>query len=64
MNKAQSAARIRDLDDAFRRTFAGGKMVMTATVVALPEMMKASALVTLAEFNDFTPENAPHGMTF
>jgi hypothetical protein len=55
------AARIRDLNDAFRKTFAGGKMVMTASVAALPEMVKASALVKLAEFNDFTPENDPHG---
>src|SRR6202022_315545 len=60
MAKATSQ-RIRELNDAFRKTFAGGKMVMTASVAALPEMVKASALVKLAEFNDFTPENDPHG---
>jgi hypothetical protein len=27
-----SAARIRELNDAFRKTFAGGKMVMSASV--------------------------------
>jgi len=56
-----STARIRDLNDAFRKTFAGGKMVMSAGVTALPEMVKASALVKLAEFTDFTQEIDPHG---
>jgi hypothetical protein len=44
------------LNDVFRKKFAGGKMVMTESVAALPEMIKVSALVKLAEFNDFTPE--------
>lgn len=44
MDTAQDRARIRDLNDAFRKTFAGGKMVMTASVAALPDMVKASAL--------------------
>src|SRR5437868_6675676 len=62
MNRTHnSAARIRELNDTFRKTFAGGKMVMSASVAALPEMVKASALVKLAEFNDFTQENDPHG---
>jgi hypothetical protein len=34
MDTAQDLARIRDLNDAFRKTFAGGKMVMTASVAA------------------------------
>jgi hypothetical protein len=58
---AEQARRIRKLNDAFRKTFAGGKMVMTASVAALPEMVKSAALVKVAEFNDFTPENDPHG---
>jgi hypothetical protein len=56
-----STARIRELNDAFRKTFAGGKMVMSASVAALPEMVKASALVKVAEFTDFTLEDDPHG---
>src|ERR1039457_3240381 len=58
---AEQARRIRQLNDAFRKTFAGGKMVMTANVAALPEMVKSSALGKVGEFNDFTPENDPHG---
>jgi hypothetical protein len=57
----RSVARIRELNDSFRRTFAGGRMVMTASVAALPETVKASALLKLAEFNDFTPRIDPHG---
>jgi hypothetical protein len=60
MNES-SVARIRELNDAFRKTFAGGKIVMSANVAALPEMVRASALVKVAEFNDFTPENDPDG---
>ena len=59
MNES-SIARIRELNDAFRKTFAAGKMVMTASVAALPEIVKSSALVKVAEFSDFTPENDPH----
>jgi hypothetical protein len=58
---AANAERIRALNDAFRKTFAGGKVVMTAGVNALPDMVKASVLVKVAEFNEFTPENDPHG---
>jgi len=53
--------RIRELSDAFRRTFVSGQMVMTTNVAVLSDIVKASALVKVAEFNDFTPENDPHG---
>ena len=56
-----STERIRELNDAFRRTFAGGKVVMTASVAALPEMVRANALLQVARFDDFTPDNDPHG---
>src|SRR6266852_6165094 len=56
-----STARTRELNDAFRKTFASGKMVMSASVAALPEMVRASALIKVAEFTDFTLEIDPHG---
>jgi hypothetical protein len=58
---SDKTATIQRLNDAFRTTFAGGKMVMTASVAALPEMVKSSALLKVAEFKDFTPDNDPHG---
>jgi hypothetical protein len=56
-----STARIRELNDAFRKTFAGGKMVMSTGVAELPEMVRASALIKVTEFTEFTLENDPHG---
>ena len=52
--------RIRALNDAFRTTFAGGKVVMTANVAALPEMVRANALLQVARFDDFNPDNDPY----
>jgi len=34
-------ARIRDLNDAFRRTFAGCRVMLTSGVNALPDLIKA-----------------------
>jgi hypothetical protein len=61
LQESDRVARIRELNDAFRRTFTGGKMVMSASVAALPDTVKSSALAKVATFSDFTPENDPHG---
>jgi hypothetical protein len=53
--------RIRDLNDAFRRTFAGGKVVMSRSVADLPPMVTANVLVEVARYNRFTPDNDPYG---
>ncbi|SRR6266849_700718 len=53
--------RIRDLNDAFRRTFSGGKVMMTCGVAELPDMVKARALQLAATFDQFTEDNDPHG---
>lgn len=54
-------ARIRDLNDAFRRTFAGGRVMMTSGVAELPDMVKANALLLVASFDHFTEDNDPRG---
>jgi len=54
-------ARIRDLNDAFRRTFSGGRVMMTCGVDALPDMVKAKVLQLVATFDQFTEDNDPHG---
>ena len=56
----QRAARIRELNDAFRTTFRGGKVVMTSSVAALPDMVRANALKTVAEFSQFDGTNDPY----
>ena len=58
---SKRTARIRQLNDAFRRSFSGGKVTMTAGVYALPDMVKAEALKKAATFDDFSEENDPYG---
>ena len=43
-NSSDSVARIRHLNDAFRRTFAGGAVVVTAGVEALPTAKRKAIL--------------------
>ena len=59
----EKTARIRELNDAFRKTFTGGKLLMTASVAELPDMVKAAALQTLASFDAsaFDKCNDPYG---
>ncbi|UGX94238.1 DUF3768 domain-containing protein [Bradyrhizobium barranii subsp. barranii] len=52
--------RIRELNDAFRRTFRGGKVMMTSGVYELPDCVKAEALLQVARFSEFTADNDPH----
>ena len=54
-------ARIRELNDRFRSSFSGGKVLMTCGVAELPDMVRASALKLVAEFDRFTEDNDPSG---
>jgi Protein of unknown function (DUF3768) len=56
----RSATRIRDLNDAFRRTFVGGTVVITAGVEALPSNQRRSILAKVRAFDAFTEDNDPH----
>ena len=49
------------LNDEFRTTFSGGKIMMTAGVNALPDMVKAAALQKVADFQEFSDDNDPYG---
>jgi hypothetical protein len=59
----ESRERIRDLNDAFRRTLdpALGKLMLTAGVVGLSDDVRATAIQMAATFNAFTASNDPHG---
>lgn len=61
MDKSKRAERIAALNDAFRSTFQGGKVVMTAGLYELPAIVRAHALIKTAEFGAFDPANDPHG---
>ncbi|MCP3475053.1 DUF3768 domain-containing protein [Bradyrhizobium sp. CCGUVB1N3] len=55
------SVRIRALNDAFRQTFQGGRVMMTSGVADLPDEVKAAVLQLVASFNQFTEDNDPHG---
>lgn len=55
------ANKIALLNDAFRKSFSGGKVMMTAGVDALPDMVKCAALHEVATFNAFSEDNDPYG---
>lgn len=63
MNDIASAAmlrRVQVLNDFFRTTLLGGKVVITAGMAALPLDVKARALIQVQSFADFSADNDPH----
>src|SRR5713226_195347 len=56
-----SAEKIRALNDAFRATMTGGRVMMTAGIDALPSDVKAMVIRKVATFSEFTADNDPHG---
>ena len=55
-----TTARIRELNDAFRQTGRGGRIVMTIGVQDLGERERAALFSKIARYDDFTPNNDPH----
>jgi hypothetical protein len=53
--------RIRVLNDNFRSTFEGGRVVMTAGVAELPLGTRARLIAAVQSFSNFTKDNDPHG---
>ena len=56
-----TAERIRALNDAFRRTFVGGAVMITAGVEAMPLDQRRSLLAKVRAFDAFSEDNDPHG---
>lgn len=54
------AATIAALNDAFRRGFVGGQIVLTSSVVALPSADAAAIIVAVRRFDAFTADNDPY----
>src|ERR1035437_9926964 len=52
------AEKVRMLNDAFRSTFRGGRIVATRGVIALGDM--AGIVTKVQEFSTFTEDNDPH----
>jgi hypothetical protein len=60
-NYKATAARIRVLNDAFRRSFVGGRVMMTQGIAALSKERRAAIFEAVRRFDRFTPDNDPHG---
>ncbi len=54
------ADRIRELNDAFRRTFVGGAVMITAGVEAMPVDQRRALLLKVRSFAAFGEDNDPH----
>jgi hypothetical protein len=60
-NTTESKAdRIRSLNDAFRRTFVGGAVMVTQGVEAMPLDQRRSLLQKIRSFDAFSEDNDPH----
>ena len=53
-----AADKIRQLNDAFRKSFLGGRVVTTLGIANLDNL--AEVLQRVRHYNDFTPDNDPH----
>ena len=60
MHTSEASARISALNDAFRKTFTGGKVMVTDGVAALPTDVGAMAIRKVATFDAFTADNDPY----
>ena len=52
--------RIRELNDAFRRSLIGGRVMLTSGVNALADDVKAMVLTAVRTFDAFDEGNDPH----
>lgn len=59
-NQFQTPSKIATLNDAFRTTYQGGILVLTAGIQALPEEIQVGVVHAVRTFNAFTPDNDPH----
>lgn len=57
----ENSHRIRVLNDNFRSTFVGGRVVMSAGVAGLPLDVKAQAVIQVQRFAEFNANNDPYG---
>ena len=51
---------IRDLNDTFRRSFIGGRVMQTSGVMELPSDVRAKVVRSVSTFDAFTADNDPY----
>jgi len=55
------ATAVRALNDAFRKSFVGGTVMMTAGVAAMPDIDRRALLRSVRAFEAFDSNNDPYG---
>jgi len=61
MSRSNSTARIRELNDQYRRFRRGhGRTVLTRGIAAEGDAFVAKVMASVRGFEDFTPDNDPH----
>ena len=60
-NDPQRTDLIRNLNDQFRSSFEGGKVLVTSGIQSLGPAPTAVILQAVSQFDDFTEANDPHG---
>jgi Protein of unknown function (DUF3768) len=58
---ASRVATIAELNDKFRKTFMGGKVLLTHSVATLDDGTKAKLIEAIRAFSDFKTDNDPAG---
>jgi Protein of unknown function (DUF3768) len=53
--------RVQEINDAFRRSFIGGVVVVTAGFESLPAGRRGLILAKVRAFDQFNEDNDPHG---
>ena len=61
IDPSEYAKRIAELNDRFRQTYWGGKVMTTCGVNELPEDLQLRLFRAVSEFDDFDWRNDPHG---
>lgn len=61
MSDENSATRIRDLNNQFRKNFSGGRILLTPGVSALSSEQTMELLTAVKTFDSFTEDNDPYG---
>jgi hypothetical protein len=60
-NENNDSERIAALNDTFRRSFAGGKVVMTSGVAALSDVEREQVVTAVRTFETFEDGDDPYG---
>ena len=60
-NQNEMVKKIRDLNDAFRRTGVGGRIMLTIGIRELGEPAINEIIAKIRKFADFNENNDPHG---